>query len=176
VARRPLERLEVRRAADPHRLGDGDALGHARTLRDERAAQRELAAAQGAEVVAHPADRAGGRLLHPGDGARESRLAGSVGADDGDQLARLERQVGGLEDRLVADPHAHAARLERRSGRVDGRLAHQTARRSRNRNSGTPITTMNGPTGSSIGALTVRASVSPASSSALPPSAETGST
>src|SRR5262249_23627000 len=53
---------------------------------------------------------------------------------------------------------------------------HQTTRRSSQRKRGTPSTTMNGPTGISIGARRVRARVSPAASRAAPPRAEAGTT
>ena len=60
-----------------------------------------------------PADE----LLQARDRARERRLAGAVGADDGDELARVDGQVGAVEDLDVARAHVHVARLEQ-TGRV----------------------------------------------------------
>ena len=162
------ERPDVRRAAERDRLAHGDARGHGRALGDEGAQARDLAAAQLGERRAAPADVARGQLLQPRDGARERRLAGAV-------RARRPRRsspawtVRSAPWRIshVAGAHAHVARLEQR------RRGH-TASRSSHRKSGTPSTTISGPTGSSIGASTTRASVSPATSSAAPASALAG--
>ena len=164
----PRERLDVRRAPERHGLAHRDPVRHGRPLWDEGAQPREPAAADRAQLLTAPAHAAARDVLQPGDGAHERRLARPVGPDDGDQAARVERQVGGVQDRRAADPHLDVARLEQR--------AHQTALRSSQRNSGTPSTTISGPTGSSRGASTMRASVSPASSSAAPASADVGTT
>ena len=55
----------------------------------------------------------GGRLLQPRDRARERRLAGAVGADDGDELALVDGQVGAVEDLDVARAHVDVARLQK---------------------------------------------------------------
>src|SRR5262249_21386495 len=81
--------------------------------------------------VAKP-DRAAPRPQQPGDHLQERRLAGAVGADDRDDLARADRQIDAAQDlvgRLVArddvfdseDTHARTpkyASWTRRSART----------------------------------------------------------
>src|SRR5690606_24354879 len=62
------------------------------------------------------------------------------------------------------------------AGGIEDVVAHETDFLSSQRKIGTPIKTMKGPTGSSIGARTVRAKVSPPARSAAPAKAETGTT
>src|SRR6185312_15710501 len=97
-------------------------------------------------------------------GPRQRRLARAVGADHRHEAPRVDRQVRAPQDGRVADPHLGPGDLEQ---------THYTALRSSHRNSGTPIATIIGPTGSSSGALIVRATTSPAVSSAAPVRAET---
>ena len=161
------QRPEMRGAADRHRLAHADAGGHAGALRDEGAQPGELAAAQRRarprrpSATVPPLER-----LQPGRGAHERRLAGAVGPDDGDELARRAP----CRSRAVQDlGRRRAGRSATSRASSSGRITLPCA--AARGTAGTPRTTMNGPTGSSIGASTVRASVSPASSSAAPASA-----
>src|SRR5436853_447964 len=52
----------------------------------------------------------------PGNGLEEGRLAGAVGADDGQRLALLERQVDAVEGLEVAVESLKAVRLEQGHG------------------------------------------------------------
>ena len=63
---------------------------------------------------AAPAHVAAGRLLQARDRARERRLAGAVGPDDGDELARVDVRSAAVEDLDVARAHVDVARLEQR--------------------------------------------------------------
>src|SRR5690606_20007968 len=168
-AARPAQRPQVRGTAELDGLANGHPLGHAGALGDERAQAREPAATQRGDVLPGEADPPAAGPLDAGAGAREGRLARTVRADDRDEPPGLDRREGAVEDPDAPDLHPHVLGLQQRRG------AH-TVLLSSQRNSGTPIATMSGPTGSSTGARTVRASVSPASRSAAPDSAEAGTT
>ena len=172
-ARSPAERAELRRAADctasrtliPVRHG-----GRCGTKARIRASLRPRSLRRSSPAPAHGA---GARALDPGGGAHERRLAGAVGADDRDELAARELEPGAVDDRACrrSRPRSAADRQQPRSPR-----GHHTARRSSQRNSGTPRTTMNGPTGSTIGARARRARCRRRPAAPPPPSAEAGMT
>ena len=90
VRRRPRQVLEAERDVVLDALGDELVLG----VLEEHAdlAARGHAAVVGQQVVAAgDGDRGPGRLLQAAEQARERGLAGAVGADDGDELARRRR-------------------------------------------------------------------------------------
>ena len=56
--------------------------------------------------------RAGVRLLHPGDHPEQRRLAGAVRADDADDAAARQREVEVVDQQVVAVALLHAARFD----------------------------------------------------------------
>lgn len=79
---------QVQKAGDRHRQGgiDGQPLGHV---------------ADGEARLAH--EPAAGRPHGADDGAQQGRLAGAVGADQGDDLTAVEAQVDALENGSPAE-------------------------------------------------------------------------
>ena len=84
-------------------------------------------------VVAEDLDAAGERSLHARDGAQQRRLARAVGAQETDQLARFELEVGAVDqpqlaiaaevitdrERPAVDQRGHpAAEYRRRRARI----------------------------------------------------------
>jgi hypothetical protein len=61
-------------------------------------------------------DRAGVGRQVAGDHLQQAGLAGPVAADEGDALARLDAQVGRVEEREVAEGEGDAVEREKRQG------------------------------------------------------------
>ena len=92
LLRRPRQVLEAERDVVLHALGDELVLGVLEE--DADLAPGGEAAAVGQQVVpAGDGHGRPGRLLQPAEQARQRGLAGPVGADDGDELARHHGQV-----------------------------------------------------------------------------------
>src|SRR5690606_13841149 len=119
--------------------------------------------------------------------AEQGRLAGAVGADQGQQLAGAHVEVDPRQDRPAVEVDADAAGLGGAGpgGRADHGAqgaaephAHPPCRarvrRSSDRNTGAPISAVRTPRGISAGAAIVRAARSPATSTTAPASALAG--
>ena len=87
------EAPQVGRASERHQLPDRGPLGHHRPLRHQRDHPSDPAGAARAPGRGRrpAAPRVAGS--RPGDGVQQRRLAGAVGADDRDPVARLDHQV-----------------------------------------------------------------------------------
>ena len=85
------------------------------------------------DVLAVDADRSRGRRLEAGDHAQGRRLAAAAGAEEGDELAALDREVEVLDDGLGAEGLADAGQREERHGdnpsacRLEGRTRRRTS-------------------------------------------------
>ena len=64
------------------------------------------------QVLAREAQVALLRLVDAGDHIEERRLAGTVGADDGEDLAGLDRERDPLQCRDAAEAHSDAVHLQ----------------------------------------------------------------
>ncbi len=101
---RPVER--IRRAGELRRNGDILQRAHRRDqmkiLKDDphavTAEQRERILVQPGQFRAVDLDRAGGRLLQPGDHHHHGGLARPGWADDADRFARADVQIDPLQD------------------------------------------------------------------------------
>ena len=108
-------------------VGDGDALGRDRRLRQE--AERRATSLVGRRWIASPSSSTvpALRLQQPGQGAQQRRLAAGVGADDHGDLA-----VGDLDDRGRRRPRGRRRRASRsarqRRRRLIGRSASAVGR------------------------------------------------
>ena len=149
------EQAEPRGAAHQHHLQRGVGEGRRMGLRDIGRMGRDLAPGEPVERRAGKQHRPAARRDQPEQGLEQRRLAGPVGAQQAEDLARpgAERDAGpdlvaGIADRQIPglDGHAHVRR----------------PRPSSQRKNGAPTTAVRMPSGTST-AETVRASVSTAS-------------
>src|SRR5690606_33660701 len=196
-ARRP-QQADVRGAAHRDGLRHGEADGHLRLLRDERHAARELEAPEALEIapVEEHASRRGRELAR--EEAQQRALARAVGPDEPDHLPRLDPQRDAVEGRGTVPvgrrvaggdvdglerPAARVRRASRRGRRDPALLAARPAharpegcraRLSSPRKNGPPVTAVTMPTGTSTGAIAVRARRSASTMNAAPHSAATG--
>ena len=120
LARAPRPHHRAHREIVGDRQVSGKSAGPRRPGRC-RDAQMRCARPAG-DVLALEADAAARRALHAGDGADERGLAGAIGADDGDDLARrhLERDVARAPARRRRrDRDARPSAASQRSPRRD---------------------------------------------------------
>jgi hypothetical protein len=106
----------VREPAERHDGLDRCREREARRLRDDCDPSGDLFSIHSREVPALHEDLAARRSEQPGDEAEERRLAGSVWADDRDELSGADLQVDVVEHRPRAVPGRHAAQGEDRFG------------------------------------------------------------
>src|SRR5690606_2000561 len=98
----------VRVAAARDELGDADAVGRDRGLRQHADPARELLAGHRADVGAVERDTAAVERVQAGHAAQQRRLAAGVRADDGGDLAVGQRQVEALGDAKAVVAQADA--------------------------------------------------------------------
>src|SRR5690606_24829244 len=116
---------------------------------------------------------AAARREQAGDGGDETALAGAVRADHAPELAGRDDPVEGTEQAAaVGRMHHGIAPLDQGAGGLHRRARLRT---SSARKTGTPTRETIAPTGSWVGATTVRASVSASTTSAPPASTQAGS-
>lgn len=89
------QREELTALRDLHQAGLHDLLGGA--VRD---------------VLPHQFDLARGDVTEAGDGAHQRRLAGAVGAHQGDDLMLRDLQADALDDPQVPDPDLQVGKLQ----------------------------------------------------------------
>ena len=100
---RPIAGLAPAVGADPQVLLDAERREQAPPLRHQGDAEpHDLGRRQAADRPAVEHDAAGLCRQEAGDGLEEGRLAGAVGADDGERLARVELEVDAVEGLEVA--------------------------------------------------------------------------
>jgi hypothetical protein len=89
------------------RLGHGQAGAAAQVVGGDLAGQRVRLLGQVAdvEIRRRALDRAGGRLLEPGQGPQQGRLAGAVAAEHADAAGPVDDQVDRVEHDLGAVDH-----------------------------------------------------------------------
>src|SRR3989442_962634 len=168
----------MRVAAEEHRFADALRKEVVLTLRDD--------AHQARQILPRPhrcrtASNAGtaheGRQRTQGE-SHERGFAAPIGAKHRVEFAQADRQRH-VSQRVVRGPRVAIANVLEPEHHDFPRIAHAVhaivQRRSRNANTGTPISAVTTPTGSSRGATTVRASVSANASSAPPPRKAAGS-
>jgi len=71
---------------------------------------------QAGDVAATQPRRAGVGLVEPGHEVEQRRLAGTVGADDADELALRDVEIDIVDGRQTAEPAREAANLEQWHG------------------------------------------------------------
>src|SRR5690606_7821877 len=122
---------------------------------------------QAREVVVPEPDHTGAGSTQPRQQAQQAGLARSVGAEQADHGARTGFDADPVDDDAVANGPGHA-----RGGEVHTRTLR---RRRTSAKAGTPSRAVATPTGSSCGAITVRAAVSTHTRNTLPLIAASGS-
>ena len=124
-------RLRRPHRARPHREAEGDVVEHAHVAEErvvlEHEADLALARTLADGVLAMEAHGAGVRPLEAGHDAQQRGLAGTGGAEQGQQLARLHLERHPIEGEIVAealadveDLDAHGDTLPTRSGAKEG--------------------------------------------------------
>src|SRR5690606_5941948 len=156
------------RRAEGGDLGGGQVPGDAALLRKIGGALGAGASRQARDVVARQAGRPARQRQQAREGAYQAGLAGPVGTDQGQQLARLHPQVGAVQHGAAAQSrrggrHAEPGRHSRHS-----RAARQAIRA----NSGAPTRAVNTPSLRSWAGGVARASRSATTSICRPASAE----
>src|SRR4030095_6224434 len=105
-----------REAAETEILENGHARQHAASLRDvDHVPAGDLMDRQSDELLAEEADRALARAHAPGEGAKERRLPGAVGADQRDDAGLRHGQAHALESADPSVAHVQVANLEERA-------------------------------------------------------------
>ena len=102
----------VRRAADQHQLQRGEGEAEARALRQDRAAAAQVARRPGRQCTAVQLHRAFVRLQRTRQAMQQRRLAGAIGAEDGEELARPHRHADPVEDAARAAHDADVVRAQ----------------------------------------------------------------
>ena len=159
----------MRQAPEGDDLADRQRERQLDELGDDGDAPRDGLPVETADRVAVERDATAARFEDAGEDAQERRLAGAVRPDEGDPLARLERQAGIGHDRPVAERDRDRVRGEDR--------AHSSYPEwvwwSRTRKNGAPRMAMTTPTGRSPRS---RATRSAETRSTAPKMAEIGTT
>ena len=138
---RAADRVLMRQPAQRDDLLDARRERQHRLLRDDRQATRDAPSIQSGDRLAAQPHLTDDRLRHPGHGAQQRRLAGAVGPDHGDPLARRHLQVDVAKDG-PADGSATVTPTQ-----LDHSSYPVRVRRSRNRKNGAPMTAVTTPTG-----------------------------
>src|SRR5690606_35479856 len=173
----PAEAADVGMAADQNGLQLRRAEGVALVLQQQAAQPRGRARTPLRPRLVEQRDRAGVGRTQPGEHVQQARLAAAVRTEDAPGLARADVEMESIEQDAAGGADANAAQAEHAPAFARARRAHgRTGRRTRSQtNAGTPTIAITAPTGSWVGATSVRAAVSASVRSAPPPRAQAGS-